>query len=67
MASHASLVMHFLFKIIVVSQFQFEDFVDSFLTMVLSTELLVGFVIVDFWVTKNVLGRALIGIRWFFA
>jgi hypothetical protein len=29
-------------------------------------ELIIIFVVIDFWVTKNVNGRKMIGIRWFF-
>jgi len=29
-------------------------------------ELIVIFIVIDFWVTKNINGRKMIGIRWFF-
>lgn len=29
-------------------------------------ELIVIFIVIDFWMTKNINGRKMIGIRWFF-
>lgn len=58
---------HIIFKGIVMVLFYFEEIFDELITELGTDELTVLFVIVDFWFTKNVNGRRLIGLRWFFA
>ena len=39
---------------------------DALFSKVIVNELIVIFVVVDFWFTKNITGRKLLGIRWSF-
>lgn len=64
--NHGYMVLHCLFKLIIVAQFNTEDFIIGFINTLISTEIVITLVIVDFWFTKNVLARGLIGLRWFF-
>lgn len=47
--------------------FYFDEIFVELVSIVVTAELTIVFIIVDFWFTKNVNGRRLIGIRWFFS
>lgn len=63
---HKLMVIHVIFKFFIIINFQFEDITDKFLNMIFSAEVIVIFVIMDFWLTKNGIGPGLIGYRWYF-
>jgi len=53
-------------KAIVLGLFIMRVALDLIFSSLLVNELIAIFVVVDFWLTKNVIGKKMIGIRWFF-
>lgn len=53
-------------KAVVLSLYMMISTLKKLLGMNVTDELIVIFVIIDFWLTKNVTGRKMIGLRWFF-
>jgi len=58
--------MHVAMKAIVLGLFIMRVALDLIFSSLLVNELIAIFVVVDFWLTKNVIGKKMIGIRWFF-
>ncbi len=56
-------MVHFVLKVLPVGLFLLSP-VLGFLSSIVLTELLVLLMIVDFWYTKNVSGRRMVGLRW---
>eukprot|EP01123_Difflugia_compressa_P005646 TRINITY_DN1763_c0_g1_i2.p1 TRINITY_DN1763_c0_g1~~TRINITY_DN1763_c0_g1_i2.p1 ORF type:complete len:215 (+),score=42.56 TRINITY_DN1763_c0_g1_i2:35-646(+) len=65
-ASHPKTVIaHLFFKIAALATFLFSDFITELNSnFVVSFIVTVIFIAVDFWITKNVSGRLLVGLRW---
>lgn len=53
-------------KSVVLTLYMMIGYIKSLIGKNPTDELIVFFVVVDFWLTKNVTGRKMIGIRWFF-
>lgn len=57
---------HFILKAVVLTLYLFSGQITSLINNEPTYELISIFLVVDFWVTKNINGRKMIGIRWFF-
>jgi hypothetical protein len=57
---------HFMVKAVVLTLYMMISFVKTLIGENPTEQLIVFFVVIDFWLTKNVNGRKMIGIRWFF-
>lgn len=53
-------------KVIVLALLIFKGLFAAMFSDLVMNQLLAIFVVIDFWFTKNVTGKKLIGIRWFF-
>jgi hypothetical protein len=59
-------ILHAVLKGLLVVMFLFRGiFVNMFNSLVIN-ELIAVFAVIDFWFTKNVNGKKLVGLRWFF-
>jgi len=58
------LVFHILFKVLALTTYLFGDLLFSSAPFVIPFIIAVIFLALDFWTTKNVSGRFLVGLRW---
>lgn len=65
--SEAALFLHVFLKLAVIVFFYFQDILDYAIGKMLNREIMIFFIILDFWFTKNYNGRKLLGIRWYFS
>jgi hypothetical protein len=61
------LIMHVLVKVIVIGLFVMRSVLSLIFSSLLVNELIAIFIVVDFWLTKNVVGKKMIGVHWFFS
>lgn len=59
-------IIHTVLKVIVIGLFVLKRVFSSIFSELVVNELIAIFVVIDFWFTKNVSGKKLIGVRWFF-
>lgn len=59
-------ITHVLFKAIVFIVFVFRGLFDTISNGLVTNEIIVVFAVIDFWFTKNVNGKRLLGLRWYF-
>ena len=59
-------IVHCLTKGIVFVLFLFRGMFSTLFSGLVLNELMVVFIVIDFWVTKNFTGKRLLGIRWYF-
>ncbi len=57
---------HFMVKTIVLAFYMLISQIKILIGQDPTDQLIVVFIVIDFWLTKNVNGRKMIGIRWFF-
>ena len=55
-----------MFKAIVLGMFYLKGLLQGLTSRLIYMELLFIFIVVDFWMTKNIIGRQMLGIRWYF-
>lgn len=59
-------MMHVIFKAIPVGLLLLKGAFTPIVGKILIIELILIFIVIDFWLTKNVTGRRMIGLRWSF-
>lgn len=62
----SSFITQILFKAIVIGMFYLKGLLIGLTSNLIYMELLFIFIVVDFWMTKNVNGRQMLGVRWYF-
>lgn len=62
----STFMVHAIFKIIPVGLMFFRNFFTGLFGKIVLIELVLLFVVLDFWLTKNVTGKKMLGIRWAF-
>ena len=53
-------------KAVVLAFYMLINYIKMLIGQAPTDQLIVVFIVIDFWLTKNVNGRKMIGIRWFF-
>jgi len=53
-------------KAVVLTLYMLISYLKALIGQNVTDEIIVIFVVIDFWLTKNVTGRKMIGLRWFF-
>lgn len=53
-------------KAVVLTLYMLISYLKELIGGNVTDELIIIFVVIDFWLTKNVTGRKMIGLRWFF-
>lgn len=59
-------IMHLVFKVIPIALMWLRGILAPFITKTIVIELILLFVVIDFWLTKNVTGKKMIGMKWGF-
>ena len=59
-------IVHAVLKAIVMGLYVLRAFFGSIFSELVVNELVAIFVVADFWCTKNVAGKKMLGLRWFF-
>ena len=57
---------HFMIKAVVLTLYMLISYLKKLIGQNVTDETILIFVVIDFWLTKNVIGRKMIGLRWFF-
>ena len=57
-------MVHLIFKIIPLALMFLRSFLAPLITKTVVVELVLLFVVLDFWLTKNIIGKRMIGVRW---
>ncbi len=57
---------HIVFKAIPIGLLLLKGALQTITGKILIIELILIFIVIDFWLTKNVTGRRMIGLRWSF-
>ena len=60
----ASFLTHIIFKGLALVFFYLFQMFAALLTEQITVELILIFIVVDFWFTKNINGRKMLGLRW---
>lgn len=58
------LLLHLLFKALPVAVYLLYEPLKALLSEIFLSELVISLVVFDFWLTKNISGRLLVGLRW---
>ena len=53
-------------KVLALIGYYMNGLFDALLTDMITIELIIIFIVIDFWLTKNVNGRKMLGLRWSF-
>jgi hypothetical protein len=58
------LLFHLLFKVLPLTAYLLYEALQPLLSEIFLNELIIALVVFDFWLTKNICGRLLVGLRW---
>ncbi len=62
----ASLVVQFILKAVPLTLVIFDSLTSQLFEQQHSAELIVVFIVLEFWITKNYTGKKMLGYKWFF-
>lgn len=62
----SAFIVHLLFKAIPIALMLLRGVLSPLLSKTVIIELVLLFVVLDFWLTKNITGKRMLGIRWSF-
>ncbi len=61
-----SFAVHLILKLIPIGMYLFESTFTKLIGEIVVNQLIIFFVVIDFWMTKNVNGRRMIGVKWYY-